>query len=162
MKAETIMQQVAFKVNRERKTVRNFTGGPVNKDAIDKILHAAMTDPAANQMLPWKFILVSDKRKLAVFANELPDEKMIINGGTCIVVCALPEETAMSSEGGAIQDCMTASENIFLAADSLGLAADLITVYPNKLLMEFVRKELDIPQSVIPVNIIPAAHTTAD
>ena len=100
----------------ERKSVRSYTGEAVSKDDIDKLLRAAMAAPAAIHMMPWKFIVVTDKTKLKALADGLPFAKMLIKAGTGIVVCAVPGEAAMSSEEFAILDCTCASENILLAA----------------------------------------------
>ena len=159
---ETVMLKDSLTVIHERKSVRSYTGKPVSKEDIDKILRAAMAAPAAIHMMPWKFIVVTDKTKLKALADGLPFAKMLIKAGTCIVVCAVPGEAAMSSEAFAILDCTCASQNILLAAEALGLGAVWTAVYPNKDLIDFVRKELNIPQHIIPLNIIPIGHPTGE
>lgn len=156
------MLKDALTVIRERKSVRSFTGEPISKDVIDKILRAAMAAPAAIHLLPWKFIVVTDKSTLQALADGLPFARMIVKAGTAIVVCAVPEEAAMNSEAFAILDCTCASENILLAAEALDLGAVWTAVYPNKELMDFVRKELNIPQDVIPLNVIPVGYPTGE
>jgi nitroreductase len=159
---ETTMLKDALTIIQERKSVRNYTGQPVNKNDIDKILRAAMAAPAAIHMLPWKFIVVTDKMKLKSLADGLPFAKMLLKAGTAIVVCAVPEEAALSSEVFAIIDCTCASENILLAAEALGLGAVWTAAYPNKELMDFLRKELNIPQHILPLNVIPVGHPTGE
>ena len=157
---ETVMLKDALTVIQERKSVRSYTGEPVSNEDIDKLLRAAMAAPAAIHMMPWKFIVVTDKAKLKALADGLPFAKMLTKAGSGIVVCAVPEEAAMSSETFAILDCTCASENILLAAEALGLGAVWTAVYPDKELMDFVRKEMNIPQHVIPLNVIPVGHPT--
>ena len=159
---ETVMLKDTLTVVHERKSVRSYTGEPVSKEDIDKLLRAAMAAPAAIHMMPWKFIVVTDKAKLKALADGLPFAKMLIKAGTCIVVCAVPGEAAMSSEAFAILDCTCANENILLAAEALGLGAVWTAVYPNKDLMDFVRNELNIPQHIIPLNVIPVGHPTGE
>ena len=159
---ETVMLKDLLTVIYERKSVRSYTGKAVSKEDIDKLLRAAMAAPAAIHMMPWKFIVVTDKAKLKALADGLPFAKMLIKAGTGIVVCAVSKEAAMSSEEFAILDCTCASENILLAAEALGLGAVWTAVYPNKELMDFVRNELNIPQHVIPLNVIPVGHPTGE
>jgi nitroreductase len=159
---ETTMVKEGLAVIRERKSVRSYTGEPVNKEEIDQILHAAMAAPAAVHMLPWKFIVITDKAKLQSLAKGLPFAQMLPKAGTAIVVCAVPEEAAMGNEMFAILDCTCASENILLAAEALGLGAVWTAVYPDNELMDFVRQELAIPGYVIPLNIIPVGHPTGE
>lgn len=159
---ETVMLKDALTVIKERKSVRSYRGEPVSKEDIDRILHAAMAAPAAIHMLPWKFIVITDKIKLKELADGLPFAKMLVKAGTAIVVCAVPEEAALSSEAFAILDCTCASENILLAAEALGLGAVWTAVYPNKEIMDFVRTALNIPPGVIPLNVIPIGHPTGE
>lgn len=155
---EAVMNKDALAVILDRKSVRSYTGEPVSREDIEKILRAAMAAPAAIHMLPWKFIVVTNKAKLKAVCDGLPFAKMLAKAGTGIIVCAVPGEAAMSSEEFAILDCTCASENILLAAEALGLGAVWTALYPNKALMDFVRKEFNIPQHVIPLNLIPIGH----
>mgnify|MGYP003296342705 CR=1 FL=1 len=159
---EAVLIKDALSVISNRKSTRSFTGEPASNEDIDKILRAAMAAPAAIHMLPWKFIVVTDKDRLKALADGLPYAKMLTKAGTGIVVCAVPDEAAMSSEEFAILDCTCASQNILLAAEALGLGAVWTAVYPNKQLMEFVRNELKIPRHVIPLNVIPIGHPTGE
>jgi len=159
---ETVMLKDALTVIHERKSVRSYTGEPVSKNDINTILRAAMAAPAAIHLLPWKFIVVTDKNKLRGLANGLPFAKMLVKAGTGIVVCAVPEEAALGSKEFAILDCTCASENILIAAEALELGAVWTAVYPNNELMDFVRKELNIPKHIIPLNVIPVGHPTGD
>lgn len=159
---ETLLVKDALTVIHDRKSVRHYSGIPVNKNDIDTILRAAMAAPAAVHMLPWKFIVITDKEKLKRLEAGLPFAKMLTAAGTGIIVCAVPDEAPLSSEEFAILDCACASENILLAAEGLGLGAVWTALYPNKELMNFVRKELDIPQEIIPLNLIPVGHPAGE
>ena len=159
---ETVLLKDALTVIEERKSVRNYTGEKVSKEDVEKILHAAMAAPAAIHMLPWKFIVVTNKEKLKKLSIGLPFAKMIAKAGTCIAVCAFPDEAALSNDIVAIIDCTCASQNILLAAEALGLGAVWTAVYPNQESIDFVRKELNIPPYVIPLNIIPIGYPTGE
>jgi nitroreductase len=159
---ETVMIKDALTIIKERKSVRSYTGEQVSKEDMVRILYAAMSAPAAIHMLPWKFIVITDKQTLKTLADGLPFAKMLVKAGTAIAVCAVPEEAALNNEAFAIIDCTCASENILLAAEALGLGAVWTAVYPNKDLMDFVRKQLNIPQHVIPLNVIPVGYPTGE
>jgi nitroreductase len=136
-----------------------FKRESISKEDIDKLLHVAMLTPAVARMLPWKFVIAKDKATLNVLSDALPFSDTLQNAGTGIAVCVLPEEVALSTEADAIQDCFNATENILLAAKFAGVAADWADVYPDEELMTVIRKELGIPQHVIPVNFIALAYT---
>lgn len=156
------MLKDALTVIQERKSVRNFTGEPASREDIEQLLHAAMAAPAAVNMRPWKFIVITDKRTLAELMEGLPYAKMLLKAGTAIVVCAMPDEAAGGSEAFAILDCTCATENILLAAEAMGLGAVWTAVYPRKEIMDFVRIKLNIPFNVIPLNIIPVGYPTGE
>ena len=159
---ETLQIKDALSVISERKSVRHYTGEPVSKEDLIKLLHAAMTAPSAMHMLPWNFVVINDREKLKKLEEGMPFTKMLVNAGTGIVVCATPGDAALGREEFSIIDCTCASENILLAAEALGLGAVWTAVYPEEMLMEFVRKVLDIPSYVIPLNLIPVGHPTGE
>lgn len=159
---ETVIFNDTLRTIHERKSVRNYTGEQISRDDINTLLRAAMAAPAAMHLAAWKFIIITDQNRLRSLENGLPFAKMLTKAGTGIVVCAVPGEAALGSKEFAILDCACASENILLAAEALGLGAVWTAVYPNHELMNFVRKELKIPEHVIPLNIIPLGYPTSE
>lgn len=155
---ETTLQTDALTIIENRKSVRHFTGKKVSSGEIDTLLNAAMAAPSAVNMRPWRFIVVTNTAKLKSLANGLPFAKMLPEAGTAIIVCAVPHEAAMRSEAFAVIDCTCASENLLLAAEAMHLGAVWTAVYPDKELIDFVRKQLEIPDKVIPLNVIPVGY----
>ena len=152
----------ALSVILRRASVRNYTGRVVDKANIERLLRAGMAAPAAVQQFPWKFVVIRDRKMLEYLAGGLPQAKMLAEAGTAIVVCAVPREAFAGRAEYAVLACACASENILLAAESLGLGAVWTGVYPNADLMEFVREELGIPSDVIPLNIIPVGYPSGE
>lgn len=145
-----------------RKSVRNYTGEVVQRDDVMQLLKAAMAAPSAVHKLPWKFIVITNREKLKSLSEGLPFAQMLLKAGTGIVVCAVPREAAGQKESFAILDCACATENILVAAEALGLGAVWTAVYPDKALMDFVRNQLNIPEHVIPLNLIPVGYPVGD
>lgn len=143
-----------------RKSVRSFTGESVSKDALDKIVRAGMAAPTAVNMQPWAFVVVTDRKTLDTLAAGLPYAKMLDKAGAAIVVCAIPDKAYEKSREFAIIDSTCASQNILLAVEALGLGALWTAAYPDNGRMDLVRKTLNIPQEIIPLNVIPVGHPT--
>jgi len=154
--------EAMFDVMQSRKSVRNFTGAPATKSALDKILRAGMMAPTARNQQPWAFVAVTDRKQLDSLAAVLPSGKILLKAGAAIIVCTEPEKAAGKSHEFAIIDASLASENILLAVEALGLGAVWTAVYPDARLMERVRSSLGIPKGVIPLNVIPVGVPTGE
>ena len=154
--------QDALTVIHNRKSVRSFTGQGVTKEQLDKILRAGMAAPTAVNKQPWSFIAVTDRKTLNALKDGLPYAKMLDKAGAAIIVCAIPEKAYEKSTEFAIIDSTCASENILLAAEALGLGAVWTAAYPAKDRMDLVRKTLNIPEEIIPLNVIPIGHPAGD
>lgn len=150
----------ALSVIHNRKSVRSFTGQSVSKDLLDKIIRAGMAAPTAVNKQPWAFIVVTDRKILDTLAAGLPYAKMLDKAGAAIIVCAIPEKAYEKNLELAVIDSTCASENILLAAEALGLGAVWTAAYPYKDRMDIARKALNIPQDIIPLNVIPVGHPT--
>jgi nitroreductase len=145
-----------------RKSVRHFTGQDVGKELLDKILRAGMAAPTAVNKQPWSFVVVSDRKTLDNLKEGLPFAKMLDKAGAAIIVCAIPEKAYGQKFEYAVIDSTCAGENILLAAEALGLGAVWTAAYPEKDRMDFVRKTLNIPDNVIPLNVIPIGYPTGE
>ena len=55
-------------------------------------------------------------------------------------------------------DCSAVSENILLAAESLGLGAVWTAAYPYEDRISTVRKYTNIPENIIPLCVIPVGY----
>nr|NIU38445.1 nitroreductase family protein [Candidatus Bathyarchaeota archaeon] len=57
-----------------------------------------------------------------------------------------------------VQDCSLAAENLLLAATALGLGAVWLGVYPREERIKAIRKVLNIPENIVPLNLISIGH----
>ena len=137
-----------------RKSVRNFTGAPVSKADLDKIIRAGMAAPTAGNKQPWSFIVITERKILDDLAAGLPNAKMLTKAGAAIIVCTEPDKANGKSKDFAIIDASLAGENILLAIESLGLGGVWTAAYPYEDRVKQVKTVLNIPQEVIPLNVI--------
>jgi nitroreductase len=150
----------AITVIHSRKSVRSFTGEAVRKEDLEEILRAAMAAPSAVGKSPWAFVAVTGRATLDLLREGLPYAKMLDMAGAAIVVCGVPERAHLQKVEYAVIDGTCASENILLAVEALGLGAVWTAAYPYEDRAAHVRKVLGIPESVIPLNVIPIGHPT--
>lgn len=153
----------AIDVIMSRKSVRNFKKDTVSHEDLTTILKAAMAAPTAVNKQPWSFIVVTDREILDKLADTLPYAKMLFQAPSAIIVCAHPDWASQpNSTEYAIIDCSLASMNILLAAEALGLGAVWTAAYPRKDRIEPVRSICNIPDNVIPLNVIPIGYPTGE
>lgn len=136
-----------------RKSVRTYLNKGVEKEKIDLMLRAGMAAPSGMDKRPWEFILISDRAKLDSMAASLPYAKMLTQARYAIVVCG---DSVRSSYW--YLDCSAAAQNILLAAESLGLGAVWTAAYPYEDRMQVVRKYTALPDTILPLCVIPFGY----
>ena len=137
----------------KRRSIRQFTEQEVTSDQITLLLEAAMAAPSAMNLKPWKFVVVTSEERLNQLRKALPFGKM---GAPCaIVVCGdLRSFKRAVQERFWVQDCSAATQNILLAATTLGLGTVWCGVHPISRIENAVGNALEIPDGVIPLNVI--------
>lgn len=148
-----------FKSIFSRTSVRRFTPGEVSRETLILLARCGMAAPSANNRQPWFIIAVTDKNLLQALGDQLPYAKMTREASAALVVCGNhandPSESARSFW---VQDCSAVTENILIAVESLGLGAVWTATFPYEERMEPVRKILNLPTHLIPLNVIPIGH----
>ncbi|NLB71240.1 MAG: nitroreductase family protein [Chloroflexi bacterium] len=140
-----------------RRSIRKFTDQKLTAEQITILLKAAMAAPSAMNLKPWKFIVVQDEENLSELRKALPFGKM--EAPCAIVVCGdLRSLKKVVQERFWVQDCSAATQNILLSAAALGLGSVWCGVHPIGTLEKSVRKVLDIPLGVNPLNVILIGH----
>ena len=137
-----------------RRSIRKYTNEVVDDDKVRALLDAAMAAPSASNRKPWHFIVVKERKKLDELANSHPYGKMLFEASLCIAVCG---DTAIS-ERFWVQDCSAATENLLIASAALGLGAVWLGVYPSEERVKDVKKTLNTPDNVTPLNLISIGH----
>jgi nitroreductase len=136
-----------------RRSIRKYTGQPVEPEKLELLLKAGMAAPSAMNCKPWEFILVTREATLAQFRQRLMFADR--NAPAAIVVCGNPR---LSANPAArlfwVQDCSAATENILLAAVGLGLGTVWVGVHPVTPFVRTVRQILKIPRHIKPLSII--------
>lgn len=143
-----------------RKSVRSFTADKVSREQIDTLLHAAMAAPSGHNLRPWKFVVVNNSKLLDTLGTQLPNAKMLTDAPAAIVICG--DMSVKNKEGRPsgnwVMDCSAATENLLLAAEAMGLGAVWTGAYPYEERIAIVRKVLNLPEHLIPLNVIPIGY----
>jgi len=142
-----------------RRSVRKYTPRAVPDELVTELLEAAMQAPSAGNQQPWHFIVVTERNQLDALADALPFGKMLHNAPIGIVVCA--DLQLEKYRGFWVQDCSNATLNLLLAAHDRGLGAVWVGVYPVEDRVENLKKILGLPETVIPLSVIPLGYPSS-
>ncbi len=147
---QTVLDNIATRVS-----VRSYLDKPVEEVKIEQLLRAGMAAPSAVNKQPWHFVVVTDKEQLKALAKTNPYASMAAKAPLAIVVCGdMKKALPGKAQEFWVQDCSAATENILLAANALGLGAVWTGTYPTEERCEAVAKVLQLPKSIVPLNII--------
>lgn len=147
-----------------RKSVRAYTAQPVRRSQLDTLVKAAMAAPSGRDMRPWQFVVVDDKAVMDSLASQLPYAKMLTQAQAAIVVCgdlSVKDDKGNPSTNWPF-DCSAATENLLLAAESMGLGAVWTGVHPYPERVAAVRQALALPDEIEPFCLVPIGWPEGD
>lgn len=153
VKSEAVIENIMT-----RTSIRQFTEQPIAKDTLDLIVKAGMAAPSAVNAQPWAFVIITEKEVLDSL-NAIKPWFNLKTATAAVVVCG-DMSKAMEGTGREywIQDCSAASENILLAAHAYGIGAVWCGVYPNEDIVAGVSRILELPDNIIPLNVITMGY----
>lgn len=135
-----------------RRSIRKFTGEPINEDDLKTILKAGFQAPSAHDFQPRDFVVVRDKETIKKIAQFHKYGKMLPKAGCAIIVCGDKEK--QPERGFLVEDCSASIQNILLAAHGLGLGAVWCGVYSVTDLTESTSNVLGLPENIIPIGMV--------
>lgn len=115
------MNQPVQDAIRNRRSIREFTGEPVSRDDLHKIVSSGIWAPSGLNNQPWRFILVRDRDTGEQLARHTTYSHIIL-GAPALIVVFLDRE-AMYDEVKDHQAAGACIENMLLTAEELGLGA---------------------------------------
>ena len=113
----------------KRRSIRKFTEKKISQEILEELLKVGMAGPSAMNAQPWEFVVVTDPAQLKKFQRSL----MFAKQDYTAIICVCGSRRAQKNKAGDrfwVQDCAAATENILLAATSLGLGSVWIGVHP--------------------------------
>jgi nitroreductase len=121
---------------------RNFTGVPVTDQQIDMILQCGIKAPSSRNGQPWHFTVLQNE---AVMKEIIPNSTA---GNVIIIVSGNVSQNGTTPDF----DCGLATQNMFVAATSMGLGA---RIYGGPIAAAREKREaLQVPEGFTPVIIL--------
>src|SRR4030066_920276 len=142
-----------LKTIRNRRTVRRFKPDLIDEEKLQMILEAGRWAPSFSNLQPWKFIVVKDqglKNALDKAAKESVLHLGINEAPVVILVCVDRRIDPLH----AIETGAAATQNMTLAAYSLGLGAGWIGIWGTEAETS-IRKIFKFPETLLIVSPPP-------
>ncbi|QQO10272.1 nitroreductase family protein [Breznakiella homolactica] len=127
---------------------RDFISGEVSSENISAILECGAWAPSARNGQPWHFTVLSDLQLSKKIISNMID-------GNVIMIVSAP--AAEISRGSAVLDCGLATQNIYLAAQALGLGSRIYTG-PIADINKNHKADLGIPSGYDAVALVRIGH----
>jgi len=132
----------------QRRSIRQFTGDPVPREKLTAALQAAMAAPSAQNLRPWRFVVITDKATRAALAKAHPYAGFAADAGAIILPFGKKEGSAWFD-----QDMAAATENLLIAISGLGLGATWCGL--DEALQDRIRPLVGIPDDLYLFALIP-------
>ena len=118
----------------ERFSCRDFKDTPLNEEQIKALTDAALASPSAVNLQPWRIIMITDKALiedmdaegmsiLKAAEDQTTYERFMERGGSLYYNAPCMMMVASDGSDWAAMDCGILSQNVALAAHSLGLGS---------------------------------------
>ena len=144
---------------RKRRSIRAYTGEPVDKETVASLVEVLLRAPSSRSINPWEFIVVDDRDLLTQLSTAKQHGSSFLKGAALgIVVCADSTKSDVW-----VEDCSIAGGLVHLAAHSFGLGSCWIQIRnrqqnPETGSEQFIQKLLGLPEHVKVECIIGIGH----
>jgi nitroreductase len=135
-----------------RRSIRRYSLAHISEEQITVLLKSAMYAPSAVNKQPWHFIVFHEPDTIKKIIDIHPNSSMLSGADVGILVCW--DDNLQHDTGYGPVDCAAATQNILLAAHSMGLGAVWVGIYPRKQRMEDIRRIFALPEHVNGFSII--------
>jgi len=148
---------------RKRRSVRQFTDQPVEKEKVDALIEAVLRSPSSRSLNPWEFIVVTDPEVKGLLAQAKPHGASFIkNAPLAVVVCADPAKCDVW-----VEDCSIATLILHLAAADLGLGSCWVQMRlreHNETLSaeQYIKDLLKIPAEMVVEAVVAIGYPKED
>lgn len=142
-------------VIQSRRSVRKFRAEEIEEEDLREILEAARLAPSANNLQPWKFVVVKSDKKKRLIAQAAGGQEFVGEAPVIIVACA-------TGRGGFIGGYMESwPVDVAISVTHLLLAAwdrGLGTCWVGDFDEDKVKEICEIPPEVRVVALIPVGY----
>ena len=135
----------ALEAIQKRRTIRKYSGEPVAREDLEKIVDAGRLAATGNNRQPWDFVVVTDREMI----DRLKVASAWMEKAGAIIAVAMDSSSRWWVEDGA-----AAVENMLIASTALGYGSCWLEGYTLPLEEEF-KALLNVPKDKRLLTLIP-------
>ncbi len=151
------MENITLKHILSRRSIRKYLDKKIPEDTMRDLLRAAMNAPSASNQQIWHFIVIDDRRLLSELSGIHGGYLTLLTAPSAVLVCGEPNTATLECYWQ--HDCAAATENILIAAESLGIGAVWQGVNPSvKNDTDEIIRILNLPKGIKPFSIIALGY----
>ena len=138
----------------ERRSIRSFSGQPVEEEKLLRVLEAGRLAPSARNMQDWKFVVVKDPGLRRRLAEAARNQEFVGQAPVVIVACGTSDYVMTCGQ-------LTYPIDVAIAVDHMTLAAveeDLGTCWIGAFNEDKVKEILGVPEDVRVVALLPLGY----
>ena len=140
-----------------RRSIRQFTDEPIEKDKLERLLEAARWAPSGGNLQRWRFVVVTSQSQRELVKKFAPG--IFAMPAAFIVICAELEADANEWKQRLwLADCSIASQNIMLTAYEMGIGTCVALSYAKSAISEI----LELPENVEPMLVVTLGYPAED
>jgi len=140
----------------DRRSIRRFTDQKLDNKQIKDLLTAAMYAPSAVNMQPWHFVVIDNPSMIEKIMEIHPHARMLQSASHAVVVCG--DENLQHDDGYWMVDCGAATQNLLLAAQTMGLGACWVGLHPREERKTAFSRLLKLPSHVKPFALVALGY----
>ena len=145
-----------------RTSIRQYTDEAIAESDLETLLRAGMAAPSCCNIQPWHFVVVKDQTVRQQMADAFGPAKPAAQAPVVVVVCGdmqiMNESPVKDNTDYWVCDACAATENILVAANSLGLGGVWMGVWPMQNRILKLQELLSLPEYIVPLNMIALGH----
>jgi nitroreductase len=142
---------------KKRYSSRSYTDRKVEKEKLEKILEAGRVAPTARNLQPQRILVLQEQEgleKVSKAANVYKAPLVLVVCTDTSTVWTRPHDGYKTTE----VDASIVTDHMILEATDLGLSSVWICHFKPAVLME----EFNLPESIVPVNILAIGYSDTE
>lgn len=158
--AELSTSDVVMDLALSQHTTRSFTDQQISEDDLQKLLKVAFGGATSGGQQARQIIVVNDREVMKkiqavhVYAQSLDTAP--------VVLVIAGDQSAAAYPGNLSQDTSIAAQNVVLTAESLGIASNIMSIYPVESRMTGIQEALDLPDTVVPYIMVSLGYAQSE